>query len=232
MASAICGAEDLARPLEIIWIQQHSYTANPAELFDLSHTPFQLINMGYATPHPSVASCLSPEDWERISSSSRDICIKSYGHFYQKDEARWLAALRSIQPHPAVVDKVNTILSSAPAPKKLVGVHIRRTDNSVSCLKSKTIDFIFKMAAYPPDTHFYIASDDDEERYYMRETFKERAHFGATVLNRTTEAGGLDAWVDLLCLSRCDEIIGSKGSSFSEIAAALGGCPLTVICSE
>jgi hypothetical protein len=58
---------------------------------------------------------------------------------------------------------------------------------------------------------------------------EERVITLAKTLDRFTEQGGIDAFLDFLALSQCQEIWGSVYSSFSRLAAEYGGCPLTLI---
>jgi hypothetical protein len=246
MASAICAAEDTRRPLVILWQQQYSICrGRAAQMFDPSsgaaaHAitlyPFKLIDTGFGGPPPYPhRECLSPYDWERFKEKDpyKPIYMKSYGHFHQSDPVRWVAALRSIQPHPAIAARVASLFSAweQTAGGSLVGVHIRRTDHKKSIQLSPTAAFFERMRSYPSTTHFFLATDDTIERELLVQAFPGRVHFGATTLNRDSEEGGVQAFTDLLCLAQCREILGSAGSSFSEVAAAYGGCSLHIILS-
>jgi hypothetical protein len=235
MASAICAAQDTGRPLTILWQQQYSICRGRArQLFDLSAVALTDIGFGGPPPYPH-RECLSPADWQRFKERDpyKPIYMKSYGHFHQSDPVRWVAALRSLRPHPAIRDRVDTLFADweAAAGAPLVGVHIRRTDHRKAIQLSPTVAFFERMRAYPPTTHFFLATDDALERDLLVQAFPGRVHFGATTLNRDSEEGGVQAFTDLLCLARCREILGSAGSSFSEVAAAWGGCPLHLILS-
>lgn len=235
MASAICGARDTGRPLVVNWQQQYSICrGRAAQLFNVPALPFKFMDTGFGGPPPYPhRECLSPYDWERFKERDpyRPIYIKSYGHFHQSDPVRWVAALRSIQPHPAIERDVGIRFAEleAIADGPLVGVHIRRTDHRKSIQLSPTIAFFERMHGYPRSTQFFLATDDALERDLLVQAFPGRVHFGATNLNRDSEEGGAQAFADLLSLAQCREILGSAGSSFSEIAAAYGGCPLHVV---
>jgi hypothetical protein len=237
MASAICGAEDTRRPLVIVWQQEYNiYHGRAAKMFDLSAAPCKLVEAGFGGPPPYPhRECLSPYDWTRFKEKDpyKPIYMKSYGHFHQSDPVRWVAALRSLHPHPAIVQRVDSLFSEweAAAGGALVGVHIRRTDNRKAIQLSPSQAFFERMRSYPQATHFFLATDDALERDFFVQAFPGRVHFGATTLNRDSEEGSVQAFVDLLCLASCREILGSAGSSFSEVAAAYGGCPLHIILS-
>jgi hypothetical protein len=110
-----------------------------------------------------------------------------------------------------------------------MGIHIRRTDHLAAIQKSPTEAFIKAMREYPPETRFFVATDSEAERNALKVVFGQRILTIATVLNRETFVGGVDAFLDFLGLSLCSEILGSAESSFSQMAAAYGGCPLKVI---
>lgn len=238
VASAICAAQDLSRACVIVWKQEPGiYTGTFRAIIDVDSLPVGVyVNDGtYVQSDHKQQMCLSPADWERIATGWRDprlhINLKSFGHFYQKDEARWLAALRSLRPKPTLESHVCKILGLDPDSRPpLVGVHIRRTDNLKAIQESPTAAFVVLMDAYPPETRFVVATDDPVERAFFEERYGgDRVITVAEVLNRTSSMGSIDAFLDLLALSKCQEILGSFHSSFSEIAAAYGGCPLKIV---
>jgi hypothetical protein len=74
-----------------------------------------------------------------------------------------------------------------------------------------------------PDTLFYLASDGQDVIDRMREEFpgKIMVNSGAS-LTRKSKAGMDGAVIDLLALSRTGRIIGSFGSTFSDMASYIG----------
>jgi hypothetical protein len=236
MASAAAAARDLGRPLVIRWTQQMGICVGEAKnLFDVhALRGVQLLEEGFEVPSANPPrQILSPADWSTICETppAQPIRIKSYGVFYCPDKAAWLAALRSFAPHPLLSHAVQRFLATQrpAASPPFVGVHIRRTDNEKSIQLSPTAAFLDAMYAYPPETHFFLATDDAREREQLIAAFGDRIHFGATKLSRSSEEGLIHAAFDFFALARCSEILGSAGSSFSELAAAYGGCPLRVI---
>ena len=110
---------------------------------------------------------------------------------------------------------------------RCVGVHIRRTDNTVSMGKSTTEQFLalmHKELEAEPETRFFLATDDMEEEALLRKTFPGRILSNeARTLNRSSEAGMHDALLDLYCLASTRKLIGSYWSSFTDIAADMKG---------
>lgn len=109
----------------------------------------------------------------------------------------------------------------------MVGVHIRRTDQVKSIEYSKTENFIELMhreVKENPQVCFYLATDDMKEEEIIRKEFPDRIISNEKrTLARDSEEGMFDAVVDLYCLAKCNRLIGSYWSSFTDIAAALYG---------
>jgi hypothetical protein len=216
--SGICAAEDLGVPLVISWPWEVTCAATFKDLFE----PVPKIEISEMHNY-RARMCLSPADWEREKTHS-EIIIKSYGQFHQSDPERWLRTLRSLKPREEFLGPVKKLIVG-----NVVGVHIRRTDNKVSCEKSPTAAFIAEMKKYPSDIRFFIATDDTKEWYTLLNTFSAARLIRATTnSSRDTSDGMCDAFIDFLCLAACKEILGSAGSSFSEMAAAYGGRPLRI----
>lgn len=117
-----------------------------------------------------------------------------------------------------------------------VGVHIRRTDHEMAIADSPTEAFLAEMQKElerDGNCRFFVATDDrDEEREIL-------SRFGERVLVKENKSWGrkqtdgmLDACVDLWALSKCRKILGSKGSTFGQIAAKMGHSRLEVVTRE
>lgn len=113
-----------------------------------------------------------------------------------------------------------------------VGVHIRRTDNFWSIEQSPVELFTHKvqtMIAENPKRNFYLATDDAELKQTLIQTLAGHILSQDCPLNRDTQQGILSAVVEMYALSRTAFIIGSYYSSFSEMAAEIGGITLDVL---
>ncbi len=116
--------------------------------------------------------------------------------------------------------------------EETAGVHIRRTDNSWSIEQSPVELFMHTMQtmiAENPKRNFYIATDDAELKQTLLQTFAGHSLSHDCPLNRDTQQGILSAVVEMYTLSRTSFIIGSYYSSFSEMAAEIGGITLEVL---
>lgn len=137
-------------------------------------------------------------------------------------------SLREMTPTDAVRARVDAIAAEFSA--KTVGVHIRRSDHKDAVAVSTDAAFFAAAdAALAEGTaeRFFLATDDTT----VEATF--RARYGTRILTqehkklaRYSPKAIEDALVDVLALSRTARIIGSFGSSFSQVAAEIGAIPI------
>lgn len=218
--SGICAAEDAGRPIRISWPVETAFGATWTDLFDLINSrlpPWLTIEDQHAT---DLKMCNSPADWEKIK-GDETIQIKSYGIFYRPNEGRWLFWLRHLKPRQELLYRL---------PVQPVGVHIRRTDHRKAIEQSPTEAFLKAMDAYPVETTFFLATDDPAERALVAKRYPGRiVGVHATHYRRDILEGVQEAFAEFMQLAQCSKIIGSAASSFSEMAAAYGGCRLHTI---
>lgn len=128
------------------------------------------------------------------------------------------------------VDEIIPLLGGCK--KRVIGIHIRRTDN-VSSIKNSPLELFTeemdKELAADRDVLFYVASDSLEEKRKLVDRYKEHIITSFEQPQRNTPKGIIDAMVDLCALSRTEKIYGSSHSSFSELSARLTGIELKVL---
>ena len=222
LISGICLAEDLDLNLHVIWSANDPACMIPfQELFDVSSLP-RWVRVDMGPLEGKSVEILSPGDLETyLATSSRPLQIRSYGHFYQKDPARWLKHLRALRPAETFPE--TTFLDA-------VGVHIRRGDHTKAKTFSTMDAFLMAMRSLPDDTYFVVATDSLAEKTRLLEEFgSKRLWFPAASLSRMTRIGMKSALADFIALSKCKKILGSFDSSFSQIAALYGDVPLEVV---
>jgi hypothetical protein len=113
-----------------------------------------------------------------------------------------------------------------------VGIHIRRTDHTSAIDESPTSLFeekIRQLIEIEPTTNFYLATDSVEEKQYFQTTFGKRIITRDIVLNRGSADGIKAALVELYTLAATRKILGSSGSTFSALAAKIGGIPIEIL---
>ena len=135
------------------------------------------------------------------------------------------------QPVDSIAKRVEHIQSKWPA--RMVGVHVRRTDNKNAIAVSTMDGFCHAMEQElqeNPQTGFYVASDAKEVQNDLRARFGACVFFQESVpLTRSSRGGMEAALVDLLCLAATAKILGSYWSSFSDLAAEWYGIPKEII---
>lgn len=87
-----------------------------------------------------------------------------------------------------------------------------------------------EILAVSPQQQFFMASDSPDLINDFAAKFGNHRIKTAKVseYDRQKQASAVQAFVDFLCLSRTDEIIGSFWSSFTIEAARLGGIPYRI----
>jgi hypothetical protein len=145
--------------------------------------------------------------------------IFTWEHFYPSHDYHFYI------PTDVLQKRIDTMKTSFG--ERCVGVHIRRTDNAVSMGKSTTEQFISLMRRElesHPETLFFLATDDKAEERLLRETFPGKILSNENrTLDRNSVEGMHDALLDLYCLASTKKLIGSYWSSFTDIAADMGG---------
>lgn len=225
LVSGMCAAEDLGKDLRAVWGATTECGAKFTDLFDLSGAPLparvfvhEMLQAGY-TQH----TVDTEEHWDAVKDIKTVIYTKSGSRFHRANDAKFVTHLQSLKPQAWAVAAVTTAFAAA---AKVVGVHLRRAEYTAA---APTSAFVTAMSAFDADTKFFVASDSDADRQALEAAFPGRVITVAKTLARGNKEGMEDALKDFVGLSRCSEILGSVGSSFSEMAALYGGVTLTVV---
>lgn len=153
----------------------------------------------------------------------KNVYIESYDEFLEPKMGQILFFSNYI------MEKVASLIKD----DEYIGVHIRRADHLISIANSTTEDFINKMdelVCMNENQKFYVASDSKNEIERLKEHFPNRImEYKDKILDRSNVQGGVDAAIDLCCLSKSKMILGSKGSTFGLEAAKMGNIPLFII---
>lgn len=137
--------------------------------------------------------------------------------------------LQSIQPTDAMNQLIDTRTHGFGS--HTVGIHIRRTDNLRSIRHSPSEWFIRQMEAEleaDPSVKFYLASDSMAEKEQLARRFGDCLITVWKETDRSSRQGIADALVELYALSKTGKIYGSAYSTYSILAARLGGIKLIV----
>ena len=225
LVSGICLAEDCKVNLIVHWVKEPACGTHFESLFDSTSLPsFVTVT---STPLLKYYECLSPANMEFAKSywdRSKPLLLKSYGHFHSDDMTRWLIHLRRLR----AVSEISTLLQQRLPPvdpSSFLGVHIRCGDN-VKAIQASPLNKFIERLEKEKDKVFVVATDDLVVRKTLIEKFPGQVWFTSRILDRQSEEGMKDAFIDFLALASCKHIVGSAHSSFNEIACLYGECLL------
>lgn len=255
MACAYYAAREINQPLTVVWKKESVLAASSEVLFRLPND-IRIVEIsqlglrenafgqlkgdvvlasirkkcGLILSCDDVAALYTKGGFENIKnllSKFPNIYIKATNPFY--DLSKIPTPLSFITPAPTVNERVIKTMGSG----KYIGVHVRRTDHAESIQNSPLELFVEKMKECldkNPDAKFYVATDDNSVLAELEKTFPEKiTTLKDRYLARDHEQGIIDAYIEMLCLSRCEKILGSYNSTFSSMAAMIGNIPLEVV---
>ena len=198
--------------------KRNLYLSALAPFFDRRLRIFQDANKGFDSEESRIESI--------VASSGRDIIIQSGFEFYKIDRA----LLNSIfHISDRVKRRMDEILGGE-APE--AALQIRRTDNakSISFSPLSSFDSIARrLVDSDPGIRIFLATDDGATKDFFRRTYPANVVLNPAEASRSTVEGIVDAAAELYIMAECRDIYGSYWSSYSEIAAMIGGSRLTVV---
>lgn len=130
-------------------------------------------------------------------------------------------------PQPEIRERIEEITGKFT--ENTVGVHIRRTDNYESIRRSPLNLFFEHLEAEirnDENVMFYVATDSEEVKNDLKQRFPGHILTCDDKADRESLEGMKFAVVDFFCLSKTRKIIGSDFSSYSQLAAEIGGIEL------
>jgi hypothetical protein len=254
--SGIVLAQATDARLRIVWFQDHALHAPFGGLFEPIAVPHVVLReaRGWGDlllDRPRRKNLCLPRLYQMVAFRS---CLyertvgnlqKGYFDFHawvEKNKRVYLASFvdfmpftseefnRVLVPCEALAERVNErVAHFAP---HTIGVHVRRTDNAVSISKSP-IELFFRQLdeaiAEDGSVAIYLATDSEEVKREMRRRYGSRVLTADNRADRSSLAGIQEGLVDLYTLARTHRILGSFGSSFSEMAAFIGQTPLKLL---
>ncbi len=254
-AAAAAMAPQVHGRVAVLWTPQWGMGSRFDELFEPVATP--RLELRDATPlerltaaRPRPRNLFLPRLTNRLS-FRQVLYNEQVMPLYQQhfDFAAWANAHRSLMwtwwdffpwepallrqlfcPLPALQQRINE--RCAAFSPHTIGVHIRRTDHQQAIQESPLelfTDAIDHEADLHPDLCVYLATDDEATKAALRQRYGQRILTSNTSATRDTTDGIREALIEMYTLSRTAHIYGSAGSSFSTIAAYLGGITNTVL---
>jgi hypothetical protein len=135
----------------------------------------------------------------------------------------YLGHFRLLKPTKSVMERI----SSVQLPQDCVAVHIRLNkqwiDHNRGSYKDVD-DFVVEMKKELPGTNFFLSSCDDTVASIIHSQFPNRI----IELPNKNNLSNIDAVAEMYLLSKPRKIIGSFGSTFTELAWWFGECKQTV----
>lgn len=155
-----------------------------------------------------------------------------YNNIHEETIQEWLKYWKLILFQPLLLSKVEELVNTYDI-KNCIGVHVRswsdnewRNQNIYSFEK-----FVNEMEKYP-NNKFFLACDSDTEIKKYKDKFGDRIitiDFSGERHSKLNNEAYYYAFIDMLLLSKCNKLIVSYLSTFSECAWWLGDCKAEVV---
>lgn len=198
---------------------------------------YDLIWLRRHLPIPGSDAIFLPADVERMLASGQDFtALRQLHRPYIRTGKR---VHRSYGPThlfvlvPLLLAEVERLSRDL---RDRVGVHIRHGDHKPGVRFSPTASFVARieeLVAADPSTRIFLATDDPDAEAILHSVFPGRILIRKkTRRDRGNRRAVKEAAIDLYCLARTKFILGTEASSFSRMAAELGGQPLEFVTSR
>jgi hypothetical protein len=158
-----------------------------------------------------------------------------YHRYTQNRKSQFMEYVKLRYAHIKLRDehqqRVDAYMDTMPA--GVVGIHVRRTDLGHQHGESdeRLCGRLNKELEDDPAAQFLLCADNPGPVKMLQERYGERIHWRKQCLNEQYRRGCrngpvVEAAIDLICLSRTSRILGTRASSFSDMAGAIGNIPM------
>lgn len=133
----------------------------------------------------------------------------------------------NLSPSVEVLNMLRSFISGWPS--KIIGVHIHRGSQNYSWRQNPTDPFIRKMQSLiesDPDIHFFLATDNYDDRDRIATIFGQRVFTPKTQQDAYTVSGAIQTYAEILALSQTEYIIGAKDNPYCLAASIIGNIDL------
>jgi len=244
--SAIALARDIGMPVRVRWVATKELGCRFTDIFEIDEPIAEVVEGERLTALGRLGERLRKWvgwdiDLDFNTSTVREMRAGRFDWTSLRDMPGFSLAscerfYRSERPHDALrpIEPIRTRVAETVARfDNTVGVHVRRGDNAWSRDGSPTGLFVERMqAAVAEDetTTFFLATDDPSVEAELQAAFPGRTIVHPKrSLDRRTATAIQDAAVDLYCLAATRRILGSHISTFSVVAAEIGGIENDVV---
>ena len=255
ITSAIAFCEDHDIDLKVVWFKDWGMGAGFHALFELAgnHPHVEIIDAtwkDYIYDRPRKKNFWLPYLYQKLAFDKRfyekDIyrsefniilvtAIQKYSSLYLVNCCPFYdrtKGLLYVRPNLLLRQQIEMRKVSLIIDEHTIGIHIRRTDNSGSIQNSPLELFIDRMhaeLAIDPNTRFYVASDDLNEKIRLKDIFGDRVRTILEDVRRDNLQGIKEAVIELYTLSSTKSIFGSVMSTYSMLAAEIGNIPIELL---
>lgn len=163
------------------------------------------------------------KEWAR----QKRVYLASCVYFFRSDKKKLFDVFTPIASLQEKINRQTSLFN-----EHTIGIHIRRTDNISSIKESPTelfIEEIKKEIERCNEANFYLASDSQEDKKILLDTFGSRIMTSERPADRNSVSGMQDALVEMYILANTTKILGSAKSSYSETAAQLSGIDCVIL---
>lgn len=187
---------------------------------------YQKFRFGKRIYENQIDSDFAGESLLSLFSSSDSIYMALCFSFYRNG-----MTFRYLSPVERIQERIEKRIATFHA-NRVLGLHIRRTDNKGSILYSPLSLFIEKMKEEirrDPNTSFYVASDSLSEKRKLLDLFGGHVKTEMNETRRDNQEGIEDALVELYTLAHTEKIYGSVASSFSTLASDFSSIRIEIL---
>lgn len=168
----------------------------------------------------SIDSRFNADSFDDVVVGKERIYVNRGNRFCRECKESSLAEI--FIPVDEIGERIHAIVSGWHS--RVVGLHIRRTDNVLSINQSPInhfYDVIDMELDSDPEVRFYVATDDNSVKEDLKYRYGNHIITFPLNLSRNSARGMKDAVVDLFCLGSAEKIYGSSASTYSTFAASL-----------
>jgi len=231
IVSGVLWAEDLNSYLHIYWpVEPYHMASALEELIEASSIPH--LSVVYPAYLGNARQVLNSDDMEMVVNNfckDGEIRIQSYSEFHPEVRGqRGLTILRNIRFVPDLERIASTQWRIMDGASDWIGVHFRGTDH-VKCLKASPLSSFFRVLGPLPPKLLLVTDEQDVKDEFVRRYGREVVGTTDLELGRRTSQQQKAGVIEWLLLQKCGQIMGSLGSSYSEMAALRAGCIYTTL---
>lgn len=253
--SAIALAGEVNTGLQIIWYKDQGLNCRFDELFQQIHVDNIRLKEAsfldlYINDRPRKKNFYLPKPFQRLLfddciyeadaterfykgfdfkewAKQKRVYLASCVYFFHSDNKKLFDVFAPIASLQEEINRRSALFN-----EHTIGIHIRRTDNISSIKESPTelfIKQIKKEIEQCKEANFYLASDSEEDKRILTETFGSRIMTSDKPADRNSVSGMQDALVEMYTLAQTTKILGSAKSSYSETAAQISGIDCVIL---